>query len=182
MTCGWKYMKAKPGIKHEEYMWVWLMSDFWFNASLRVLSGCKFWLIKPLSMCRRTSNSKPISKTIRSSRGDCRVLKPFNLRLPCFFSGSFSALDTHTCNFGTVAWENRAFFLPKSHSSLYSFYLFILFFFWDSLLLDFPILATCSVVAAKELRHWANKSALFSRMAPTGWIMSERWALMRIQI
>lgn len=37
----------------------------------------------------------------------------------------------------------------KTHCSIH-------FFVWDSLLLDFPILATCSLVVAMELDHWAN--------------------------
>lgn len=44
---------------------------------------------------------------------------------------------------------------------------------WDPLLLDFPILATCSQVVIKELNHWANQPTLFSRTTLKGWFITK---------
>lgn len=45
---------------------------------------------------------------------------------------------------------------------------------WDPLLLDFPILATCSQVVIKELNHWTNQPTLFSRTTLNGRLRAER--------
>lgn len=79
----------------------------------------------------------------------------------------------HLSNFGIITWETDLSLLKSLLCSL--------LFFWDSLLLVFPILATCSLVVAKELDHWANQPALFflkegsHRMRPKGSLVKFLW-------
>lgn len=59
--------------------------------------------------------------------------------------------------------------LPFLHSKITALHCVL----WDPLLLDFPILATCSQVVTKELNHWANQPTLFSRTTLKGWFMTK---------
>lgn len=63
-------------------------------------------------------------------------------------------------------WHGKQSFLYVKVTALH-------YVLWDPLLLDFPILATCSQVVIKELNHCANQPTLFSRTTLKGWFITK---------
>lgn len=144
-----------------------IWSDFCYNAPLKVAVNSEW---KTLNMCCRTSNLKPIRRRFSPQEG---IIECWNHSSSV--SHVFVWIFLGTQHAYMLLWchhmGKRAFFEQQQKKPLFWVYYFL----WDSLLLDFPILATCNAVAAKELHHRANKSALLSGMAPRGWIMTKRW-------